>query len=74
MFTAITFAIFIVLTLVEHKFSDSMEVLSNIGGWAMFIMTILFVLLAFATMWGVQHGDSLPSAPESALEAFDVED
>ena len=72
MFTAITFAIFIVLTLVEHKFSDSMEVLSNIGGWAMFIMTILFVLLAFAGLAKSGGKTATPFTWKTIVPKFDL--
>ena len=72
MFTAITFAIFIVLTLVEHKFSDSMEVLSNIGGWAMFIMTILFVLLAFAGLAKFGGKTATPFTWKTIVPKFDL--
>ena len=72
MFTAITFAIFIVLTLIEHKFSDSMEVLSNIGGWAMFIMTILFVLLAFAGLAKSGGKTATPFTWKTIVPKFDL--
>ena len=72
MFTAITFAIFIVLTLVEHKFSDSMEVLSNIGGWAMFIMTILFVLLDFAGLAKSGGKTATPFTWKTIVPKFDL--
>ena len=72
LFTAITFAIFIVLTLIEHKFSDSMEVLSNIGGWAMFIMTILFVLLAFAGLAKSGGKTATPFTWKTIVPKFDL--
>ena len=72
MFTAITFVIFILLTLLEHKFSKSMEVLSNIGGWAMFIMTILFVLLAFAGLAKSGGKTATPFTWKTIIPKFDL--
>ncbi|MCD5560890.1 APC family permease [Lactobacillus delbrueckii] len=72
MFTAITFVIFILLTLLEHKFSKSMEVLSNIGGWAMFIMTILFVLLAFSGLAKSGGKTATPFTWKTIIPKFDL--
>ena len=72
MFTAITFVIFILLTLLEHKFSKSMEILSNIGGWAMFIMTILFVLLAFAGLAKSGGKTATPFTWKTIIPKFDL--
>ncbi|MHC3377675.1 APC family permease [Ligilactobacillus equi] len=47
MFTLISFILFLLVVLLSHKFKNSLEILSDIGGIAMFGMTILFVLMAF---------------------------
>ncbi len=52
-----------------------------ISGWMMdkmgmrvlFPYAAVFVLLAFVTMYFVNHGDSRPDAPSDALEALDVD-
>ncbi|MDD6386829.1 APC family permease [Lactobacillus equicursoris] len=72
MFTAITFLIFIILTLIEHKFSESMEILANIGGWAMFVMTILFVLLAMAGLAKSGGRTATPFTWKTILPKFDL--
>lgn len=72
MFTAITFFIFIILTLIEHKFSESMEILANIGGWAMFVMTILFVLLAMAGLAKSGGRTATPFTWKTIIPKFDL--
>ncbi|CCK82804.1 Amino acid permease [Lactobacillus equicursoris 66c] len=72
MFTAITFLIFIILTLIEHKFSESMEILANIGGWAMFVMTILFVLLAMAGLAKSGGRTATPFTWKTIIPKFDL--
>lgn len=47
MFTLISFILFLLVVLFSHKFKNSLEILSDIGGYAMFGMTVLFVLMAF---------------------------
>ncbi|MBD9000045.1 MAG: amino acid permease, partial [Lactobacillus ruminis] len=46
-FTFWTFVTFIIFIFIQHHLKNSMEILSTIGGGMMFIMTILFVILAF---------------------------
>ena len=52
-FGLLTFAIILAFILLENFFKDSLEILSLIGGGAMFIMSMLFVLMTF---WAVTHG------------------
>ncbi|MBD8998824.1 MAG: amino acid permease, partial [Lactobacillus ruminis] len=49
-FGLLTFAIILAFILLENFFKDSLEILSLIGGGAMFIMSMLFVLMTF---WAV---------------------
>ncbi len=52
-FGMLTFAIILIFILLENVFKNSLEILSLIGGGAMFIMSVLFVLLAgYAVMNG----------------------
>ena len=51
-FGILTFVIILIFILLENKLRNSLEILSLIGGGAMFIMSMLFVLLA---AWSVMH-------------------
>ncbi len=48
-------------------------IMDKIGMRALFPYAAVFVLLAFFTMFNVQHGDNKPEAPTDALEALDVD-
>lgn len=48
--------------------------LEHVGYGTLFPYAAIFVALSFVTMLFVKHGDSKPIAPESKLEAFNVED
>lgn len=65
-FGLLTFAIILAFILLENFFKDSLEILSLIGGGAMFIMSMLFVLMTF---WAVTHGAHIATQPFN-LEAF----
>ncbi|WP_407894037.1 APC family permease [Lacticaseibacillus sp. N501-2] len=57
-FTAVVFVVFIWL---QHFFKNkSLEVMSTIGGGAMFIMTVLFVIMTIA---GLMHGNPIATHP-----------
>nr|WP_050901048.1 amino acid permease [Companilactobacillus versmoldensis] len=52
-FGMLTFAIILIFILLENVFKNSLEILSLVGGGAMFVMSVLFVLLAgYAVMNG----------------------
>lgn len=52
-FGMLTFAIILIFILLENVFKNSLEILSLVGGDAMFVMSVLFVLLAgYAVMNG----------------------
>ena len=59
-FGMLTFAIILIFILLENVFKNSLEVLSLIGGGAMFIMSVLFVLLAG---YSVAHGTHIATQP-----------
>ena len=52
-FGLLTFVIILAFILLENRLRNSLEILSLIGGDAMFIMSMLFVALA---AWAVMHG------------------
>lgn len=60
-FALLTFAMFIIFIYVEHKFSNSMEVLATIGGVMMFAMTALFVFMAGVGL--VKSGGHMATQP-----------
>ncbi|MFD1483800.1 APC family permease [Lacticaseibacillus baoqingensis] len=60
-FGILTAVIFVLFIWIQHFFKNkSLEVMSTIGGGAMFIMTILFVVMTFA---GLAHGDPIATHP-----------
>lgn len=59
-FGILTFVIILIFILLENKLRNSLEILSLIGGGAMFIMSMLFVLLA---AWSVMHGHRIATQP-----------
>jgi amino acid transporter len=59
-FGMLTFAIILAFILLENVFKNSLEILSLIGGGAMFIMSVLFVLLAG---YSIAHGTPIATQP-----------
>lgn len=60
-FGLLTFGIILLFILLENVFKNSLEILSLIGGGAMFIMSVLFVLLAgYAVLHGPTHMATQP--------------
>lgn len=59
-FGILTFVIILAFILIENAIMNSLELLSLIGGGAMFIMSMLFVLLA---VWAVMHGHHIATKP-----------
>lgn len=59
-FGILTFVIILAFILIENAIKNSLELLSLIGGGAMFIMSMLFVLLA---AWSVMHGHHIATQP-----------
>lgn len=52
-FGILTFVIILIFILLENRLKNSLEILSLLGGGAMFIMSVLFVVMA---AWAVIHG------------------
>ncbi|WP_353990002.1 APC family permease [Pediococcus argentinicus] len=60
LFSLLTFIIFVIFILIQSHIQHSIQVLSIIGGGAMFLMTILFVVL---TGVDLLQGGAIASAP-----------
>lgn len=60
MFALLTFLVFIVFILLQSRLRHSLQILSIIGGGAMFLMTVLFVILTAVDLAG---GAKIASAP-----------
>jgi len=66
-FGILTAVIFVVFIWIQHFFKNrSLEIMSTIGGGAMFIMTILFVIMTF---YGLTQGSGIATKPFN-LAAF----
>lgn len=72
-FTFWTFVTFIVFIFVQRRLKNSMEILSTIGGGMMFLMTILFVLLAFVGLAKTGgHMATQPMTWHTIIPKFDL--
>lgn len=60
-FTLWTFIIFIIFIIIQRRLANSMEFLSVVGGGMMFVMTILFVVLAFVGL--AKNGGHMATQP-----------
>lgn len=65
-FGLLTFVIILLFILIETKMRNSLEILSLIGGGAMFAVSLLFV---FMTVWALTHGAHIATQPFN-LAAF----
>lgn len=59
-FGLLTFGLILVFILLENAIKNSLEILSLIGGGAMFVMSVLFVLLAG---YAITHGAHIATQP-----------
>lgn len=72
-FTFWTFVTFIVFIFVQRRLKNSMEILSTIGGGMMFLMTILFVVLAFVGLAKTGgHMATQPMTWHTIIPKFDL--
>ncbi|WP_281164604.1 APC family permease [Liquorilactobacillus sicerae] len=60
MFGLLTFVIILAFILLQNLFKKSMEVMATIGGGAMFLMTVLFVIM---TGYSLAHGGKIATQP-----------
>lgn len=66
MFGLLTFVVILIFVVFENFFQRSLEIMSTLGGFAMFFMTILFVVM---TVWSLLHGGHIATQPFN-LHAF----
>lgn len=66
MFALLTAIIFTVFIFLQHKIKNSIQILSIVGGGAMFIMTILYIIMTFAYL----GKGGLPHTQPFNLKAF----
>lgn len=59
-FGLLTFIIILIFILLQNFFKHSMEVMATIGGGAMFLMTVLFVVM---TGYSLLHGGKIATQP-----------
>ncbi|MDG2981871.1 APC family permease [Latilactobacillus curvatus] len=71
-FALLTAAITILFIFFQHKFTSSLQVLSIIGGGAMFVMTILFVLMTFVGLLNGGHIATHPLNAHTFIPKFDL--
>lgn len=67
MFGLMTFVIILLFILLENLFKKSLEVMATIGGGAMFLMTVLFVIM---TIYSLAHGNVHIATHPFDLQAF----
>lgn len=65
-FGLLTFGIILLFILLENHFKKSLEVMATIGGGAMFLMTVLFIVM---TGYALLHGAKIATTPFN-LKAF----
>lgn len=72
-FTLLTFIVFIIFIFIQRHLSNSMEILSTIGGFAMFGMTVLFVFMSIVGL--IKSGGHMATQPmniHTLLPKFDL--
>ncbi|HIZ96371.1 MAG TPA: amino acid permease [Candidatus Ligilactobacillus excrementavium] len=72
-FTLLTFIVFIIFIFVQRHLANSMEILSTIGGFAMFAMTVLFVFMSIVGL--IKSGGHMATQPmniKTLLPKFDL--
>lgn len=72
MFALLTAVIFVIFIFLQHHFSNSLQILSILGGGAMFIITILFVIMTFTYLGRGGQVQSHPFQFTSFIPKFDM--
>lgn len=67
-FTLLTFIVFVAFIFIQRHLSNSMEILSTLGGIAMFAMTVLFILMSVTGL--VQSGGHMATQPMNIHTIF----
>ena len=71
MFALLTAIIFTAFIFLQHKFENSLQWLGVLGGGAMFIMTVLFVIMAFVYMGQGHQAHTQPWNLKAFIPKFD---
>jgi amino acid transporter len=73
MFALLTFCVFLAFIFLQRHFKKSLEVLSTLGGGAMFIMALLFVFMTFASLFMPNgHIETQPMNLGALIPKFDL--
>lgn len=67
-----TLLVFVIFITIQSRFKRSLELLSSIGGIAMFGMTVLFVIMAFASLKMGGHIATQPMNLSAIIPKFDL--
>ena len=71
-FALLTAVVFIIFIFFQHRFANSLQILSVIGGGAMFIITILYIIMTFAYLGKGGHIETQPFNWRSIFPTFDT--
>lgn len=71
MFALLSLAVFVLFIFIQSRFKNSLEILSTIGGIAMFGMTALFVIMTFTALSKGSHIATQPFNLHAILPKFD---
>ncbi len=71
-FALATAIIFILFIWVQHRLKNSLQVLSILGGGAMFIMSIMFVFMTFVSLGQGGHIATQPFSAKAFLPTLDM--
>lgn len=71
-FALLTAAVFIIFIFFQHRFANSLQMLSVIGGGAMFIITVLYIIMTFAYLGKGGHIETQPFNWRSIFPTFDT--
>lgn len=72
-FALLTFCVFLLFIILQRRFKRSLEVLSTLGGGAMFIMALLFVVMTFTSLFMPGgHIETQPMNLQAIIPKFDL--
>ena len=71
MFALLSLTVFVLFIFIQSRFKNSLEILSTIGGIAMFGMTVLFVIMTFTALSKGSHIATQPFNLHAILPKFD---
>ena len=71
-FALLTAVVFIIFIFFQYRFANSLQILSVIGGGAMFIITVLYIIMTFAYLGKGGHIETQPFNWRSIFPTFDT--